>query len=247
MSHPTPRQEKRQQLRRKLQELLRQSADGARLPPERELAERLGVARETLRRALDELQSDGLLERRQGAGTFVAGHSWLKPLLLRSFSEDMRERGLTPSSELLSCRTLRADAKVALKLKRVPGSPVIELRRLRLASGEPMALEVACLPLDRLPGFDPTALVGESLYDQLASRWQIAVRNAAQEIQATVLDEDEAARLDVAPYSPALLVERQVFCAAGEVIEYGKSLYRADRYRFEVNVGRAPSGDEAEK
>lgn len=231
---------KRQQLRRSLQALLQQAGEGTRLPPERELAERLGVARETLRRALQELQGEGLLERRQGAGTFVSGQSWLKPLLLRSFSEDMRERGLVPSSEILSLRQLRADAKVALKLKRVPGSPVIELRRLRLASGEPMALEVAWLPQDRLPGLDPQVLVGESLYDLLMQRFGIQLRNAAQEITATVLDEEEAAHLDVAPYSPALLVERQVFGSDGDVIEHGKSLYRADRYRFEVNVGRAP-------
>jgi GntR family transcriptional regulator len=233
---------KRQQLRRSLQALLQQGGDGARLPPERELAEHLGVARETLRRALQELQDEGLLERRQGAGTFVSGQSWLKPLLLRSFSEDMRERGLVPSSEVLSVRTLKAEAKVALKLKRVPGSPAIEVKRLRLASGEPMALEVAYLPQDRLPGFDPLVLAGASLYELLAQHFGVQLRNAAQEITATVLSEEEAAQLDVAPYSPALLVERQVFGSDGDVIEFGKSLYRADRYRFEVNVGRAPAG-----
>lgn len=237
------RHSKRGELRRQLQELLLQTREGARLPPERQLAERLGVARETLRRALQQLQDEGLLDRRQGAGTFVAGHSWLKPLLLRSFSEDMRERGLVPSSRMLSVRTLRADAKVALKLKRAPGSSVIELRRLRLASGEPMAIEVAYLPEDLLPGFDAARLEHESLYELLAQRFGLQLRNAAQEIQATVLDEAEAVQLDVAPFSPALLVERQVFATNGEVVEHSKSLYRADRYRFEVNVGRAPGAE----
>lgn len=237
------RQQRRRQLRQSLQELLRQASDGSRLPPERQLAEALGVARETLRRALRELQAEGLLERRQGAGTFVAGHSWLKPLVLRSFSEDMRERGLTPSSEMLSCRTLRADAKIAARLKLAPGSAYVELRRLRLANGEPMALEVACLGEERLPGFDASVLVGSSLYELLAQRWGIQVRNAAQEILATVLDEEEAALLNAAPFSPALLVERQVFDEDGEVVEYGKSLYRADRYRFEVNVARAGAAE----
>jgi GntR family transcriptional regulator len=59
-----------------------------------------------------------------------------------------------------------------------------------------------------------------------------------------VLAEDEAALLDVAPFSPALMVERQVFATDGDVVEYGKSIYRADRYRFEVNVGRSPASEE---
>ena len=241
---PLDRAQKRAQLKSGLLAILQQSGDGMRLPSERVLAERLGVARETLRRALQELQVDGLLQRRQGAGTFVAGQSWVKPLLLRSFTEDMRERGLVASSTLLSSRTLRADAKVATKLKAVPGSLVFELRRLRLANGEPMALEQAYLCAERLPGFDPARLATQSLYELLARDYGIQVRNAAQEIQATVVTEDEAGLLDVAPFSPALLVERQVFCTEGEPVEFGKSLYRADRYRFEVNVGRAASADE---
>jgi GntR family transcriptional regulator len=245
MSLLTPdRAARRQHLRHSLQAILQQLGDGGRLPPERDLALRLGVARETLRRALDELQADGLLQRRQGAGTFVAAQGWVKPLLLRSFSEDMRERGLVPSSRLLSARVIRADVKVAQKLKTAPGSAVHDIRRLRLASGEPMALEEAWLREERLPGFDAERLATQSLYELLWREHGVRVRNAAQEIHATVLTEGEAQLLDVAPFSPALMVERQVFDAEGDVVEYTKSLYRADRYRFEVNVARpVPAGE----
>jgi GntR family transcriptional regulator len=116
---------------------------------------------------------------------------------------------------------------------------------LRLASGEPMALEQAYLSQDRLLGFDPSVLATESLYELLAREHNIQVRNAAQEIAATVLTEEEAQWLNVAPFSPALMVERQVFSTQNEVVEYGKSIYRADRYRFEVNVGRALGADTA--
>ncbi len=243
---PVDRAQKREQLQRSLQALLQQAGEGMRLPPERELAAQLGVARETLRRALRALQSEGQLQRRQGAGTFVSGQGWVKPLLLRSFSEDMRLRGLVPSSEILSAGTVRADVKVAQMLKLAPGSPVLEVRRLRLASSEPMALELACLPLERIPGFDAACLATESLYEVLERDHGIQIRNAAQEIGATVVTEDEARQLNVAPFSPALLVERQVVTREGVVIEFGKSLYRADRYRFEVNVGRPTAPEDGE-
>lgn len=198
------------------------------------------MARGTLRRALQALQDDGLLQRRQGSGTFVAGPQWVKPFVLRSFSEDMAERGLVPSSHLLGARQLAAGAKLAQRLKVSPGTNVHELRRLRLADQQPMALETAYLVYDRLPGFDPLLLGDGSIYALLEQQYGIVLRSAAQQIAATVLSEDEALLLKVPAFSAALLVERQVMSATGEVVEYGKSLYRADRYRFEVDVARGP-------
>lgn len=220
-------------------QLVEQTSAGSRLPPERELARRLGVARETLRGAMRALEEEGLLQRRQGSGTFVVGQAWVKPFLLRSFSEDMRERGLHPSSRILSTRLVPADAKLAHKLRLSPGAPLHEVRRLRLADRMPMALETTYLPAPRLPGFDPQALAEQSLYGLLARDYGIHMRQASQQIQATVVTQEEARLLDVPPFSPALLVERAVQSSGGEPIEFGKSLYRADRYRFEVDVLRA--------
>lgn len=234
----TDRQQRRDQLRRNLLALIQQSGDGVQLPSERELAERFSVARETLRRMLQTLEDEGLLTRRHGAGTFASGQSWLKPFQLRSFSEDMRDRGLTPSSRVLGATTLAATAKLAHKLRVSPGAPLIEVRRLRLADGVPMALETAVLPAELVPGFDPQRLAQVSLYETLERDFGIVMRAAAQQIQATVLSEDEAKLLGVPAFSPALVVERQVQAADGRVIEYAKSLYRGDRYRFEVNVLR---------
>lgn len=232
------RAQKRESLKQNLLALIQQNADGGRLPPERELSERFEVARETLRRCLRELEMEGLLERKQGAGTFIAGQPVVKQPQLMSFSEDMRARGLTPSSELLSTRTLAAGAKLALKLKLVPGSPLLEIRRLRMANDEPMALETVYLAQARLPGFDPAALATGSLYELLEKRYDVQVRSASQQLQATVLNEEEAEMLEVPAFSPSLLVERITLSTKGEVVEYGKSLYRADRYRFELNVVR---------
>jgi GntR family transcriptional regulator len=237
---PSDRALKRQQLKEQLLTLVQQHS-GGRLPPERELSERFNVARETLRRCLRELEQDGLLERKQGAGTFVSGQPVVKQLQLMSFSEDMRERGLVPSSEILAVTELGANAKLAQKLKLVPGSPLIELRRLRLANDEPMALETVYLVKARVPELDVEGLKTGSLYELLQAAG-IVIRSAVQQVQATVLSEDEADLLEVPPFSPSLLVERLVLSSAGEIVEFARTLYRADRYRFEVNVMRAPQG-----
>lgn len=238
---PSDRALRRQQLKQHLQDLIQQNA-GGRLPPERELSERFSVARETLRRCLRELEQDGLLERRQGAGTFVSGQPVVKQLQLMSFSEEMRERGLTPSSEVLSIRQFGANAKLSAKLKLTPGSPLVELRRLRLADDEPMALETVFLVRERLPEFDPELLRQGSLYELLMQKFGLQIRSAQQQVQATVLTEEEAEQLEVPAFSPSLLVERLVMTTSGDIIEFARSLYRADRYRFEVNVMRPPSG-----
>ncbi|MBH9552618.1 GntR family transcriptional regulator [Inhella gelatinilytica] len=229
---------KRQQLKDQLLNLVQQHT-GGRLPPERELSERFSVARETLRRCLRELEQAGLLERKQGAGTFVSGQPVIKQLQLMSFSEDMRERGLTPSSEVLSILELGANAKLAQKLKLTPGAALIEIRRLRCANDEPMALETVYLVKSRVPLIDAQQLKNGSLYE-LLQQAGITIRSAVQQVQATVLSEDEADLLEVPPFSPALLVERLVLSQTGEMVEFACTLYRADRYRFEVSVLRAP-------
>jgi GntR family transcriptional regulator len=235
------RTQRRKQLKQSLLALIEQNGEGGRLPPERELSERFEVARETLRRSLRELEHEGLLERKQGAGTFVSGQPVLKQPQLKSFSEEMRERGLLPSSELLSAQWVAAGAKLAQRLKLVPGSSLLELKRLRLANDEPMALETVYLPQSLLPGLQPESLGEGSLYELLAQRFGIQIRSASQQIQATVLSEEEADVLDVPPFSPALLIERLSLSHIGEIVEYAKSLYRADRYRFEIHVMRSPT------
>jgi GntR family transcriptional regulator len=232
------RGQKRAQLRTRLLELVQQNENGGRLPTERALSERFDMARETVRRCLKDLENEGLLERKQGIGTFVAARPVVKEARLMSFSEEMRQRGLTPSSKLLSASTILAGAKLAQRLKLSPGSVILEMRRLRLANDEPIALETSYLAQSRLPNFDPSALANGSLYALLEKQYGLDIRYASQQIQATVLNEQEAQLLRVPPFSPALVVKRTTVLNTGELIEYAKSLYRADRYRLELNVAR---------
>jgi GntR family transcriptional regulator len=238
MGQSMDREKKRAQLRAGLLELIRQNENGGRLPTERELSGRFDVARDTLRRCLQSLENEGLLERKQGIGTFVVARPVVKEAKLMSFSEEMRQRGLTPSSKLLSTSIILAGAKLAQRLKLIPGSAVLEVRRLRLANDEPIALETSYLAQSRVPNFDASALANGSLYALLGKEYGLNICYASQQIQATVLNEQEAEWLRVPPFSPALVVKRTTVLNTGEFIEYAKSLYRADRYRLELNVTR---------
>ncbi|MFT7723929.1 MAG: GntR family transcriptional regulator [Roseateles sp.] len=200
------------------------------LPPERELAARLGVSRITVRKALDALATDGLLISRRGAGNFVAPAPHVEKQFgkLSSFSEDMRARGLVPSSEWLRRSEGVVSADEALKLGLSPGSTVYRFHRLRRADGRPMAIETATVVGSALPALDA---VGDSLYQALEALGRRPVR-ALQRLTATLLDEEQARLLAVAPGSAGLLVERVGFGRDGRAIERTVSVYRADSFDF---------------
>lgn len=208
------------------------------LPSERELVTRFGVSRSTVRQAIGRLQEEGLVYRAQGAGTFVADPATIsKSLALTSFSEDMRSRRLSPDSRLLDLTVVPAGVAVARDLSLSPGARVAHVRRLRLADGLPMCIEEVWLPTERVGELDAGLLSG-SLYDVLAARG-IRPDHADQVISATVVDADQAALLAVAPYSPALRVDRTTYDDAGVAVERAESIYRADRYDFRITVTRA--------
>ncbi|GAA3753056.1 GntR family transcriptional regulator [Micromonospora maritima] len=207
------------------------------LPSERELVARFGVSRATVRQAVGRLEEEGLVYRAQGAGTFVADPATIsKSLALTSFSEDMRSRRLTPDSRLLDLTLVPAGVAVARELSLSPGAEVAHIRRLRLADGLPMCVEEVWLPTERVGDLD-AGLVSGSLYEVLAERG-VRPHHADQVISATVVDADQAALLGVAPYSPALRVDRTTYDGAGVAVERAESIYRADRYDFRITVTR---------
>lgn len=231
-----PTSPKHEQLRGHLLEFIASLELGARLPAERELSVRFGISRDTLRRTLDDLEEDGYIERRRGAGTFVSKARITKRFHLVSFTEDMRERGLAPSSRVLSSRKMPAGPAAGAKLKISPAEEVLSIRRLRLADDEPMAIEDLVVPVDLVPGLSAEELENESFYTVLATRYGYVATQGSQTIESTVLDPEQAELLNVAEFSPALLVMRTTATPEGRPLEYATSLYRGDRYRFEVDL-----------
>ncbi|MEO1987034.1 MAG: GntR family transcriptional regulator [Martelella sp.] len=204
-------------------------AHGEALPPERDLARIVGVSRVTVRRAIAELTSEGFLQRRHGAGTFVLRPPARieQPLKrLTSFTEDMQARGLTPRSHWLERGLFSANAEEAEGLKLTENAAVARLSRIRLGDDLPMAIEHSTLPADILERPD---LVETSLYGALAERGVTMVR-AEERITACNLTAEQAALLTVSPGAPALAIRRTGFEAGGRPVELTRTYYRSDIY-----------------
>ena len=221
-------------LYRRLEEALRRAIETSAirpqdaLPPERELATDFKVSRITVRKALDGLVADGLLTRRQGAGTFVSGRVEKQFAKLTSFSEDMAARGRTPRSEWLLRATGSVTPEESLTLGLSPGAPVYRFHRIRFADDSPMALEYSTIPGFGLASADA---VQDSLYVALKAAGNRPSR-ALQRLRAVSLKGDRAKLLGVEPGAPALYIERRAFLDDGRVIEATQSWYRGDAYDF---------------
>lgn len=212
-------------------------APGDVLAPERTLAERHGVSRMTLRRAVEGLVARGLVERRHGTGTFVSAPRIAQPLTATSFTEDMRRRGLVPSSRVVAADSLAADAVLAERLGVAVADPVLRVTRLRLADGEPMAIETLHVAEALVPGLGGSDLDGAvSYYEILATRFGHRVARGTQAVEPVIVAPEEAAHLGVAAGAPALQFERVSRDQAGVVVEYVRSVYRGDRYRIQVDL-----------
>ncbi|GAB2456082.1 GntR family transcriptional regulator [Jatrophihabitans fulvus] len=189
----------------------------------------------TVRRALDELEARRVVERRHGAGTFVRRPSAAQPLMATSFHEDMRRRGYAPASRLVEVTTTTA-ARLADQLEIAPDGPVLVVRRLRLADGDPIALETLHVPLERTPGLTGDDLAEGSYYALLRERFGRRVAKGRQTVAPVVVAADDAALLGVDAGTPAFRFVRISRDHRGDVVEHVDAVYRADRYLIEVDI-----------
>lgn len=199
------------------------------LPGERELSDILGVSRTTLRRVLAGLAEEGLLTQRHGVGTFIArGTARVEPSpgRLIGFTEDMRRRGANASSRELGRGIFLPSPEEAMMLACSPGDSVLRLSRVRYADEVPIVVEHAAVPVCLFA--DPEA-IGPSLYAALERHGVRPVR-ALQRVQAAIISDVDAARLNVPAHSPALQVRRTSYMADGRCCEFTRATYRSDRY-----------------
>ncbi|MBL8232445.1 MAG: GntR family transcriptional regulator [Bryobacterales bacterium] len=235
MSHAAPSPVYRQ-LHGKLRELAASEfADGDRFLTERQVSERFGVSRPTANKALFALVSEGLLEFRTGAGTFVRK----RPLdynlrALVSFNEEAHAAGREPSTEVLGLDKLAAGAapgNIASLLRAAPGDLVWYVTRLRLADGVPMILEkryVVARFCTSLTWKD----VGGSLYRVWQQKFGLELSGAHQAIRAVSIHGSEAELLKVPQGAAGFLILSVGFLADGAPLWYEHTLYRGDMYEF---------------
>jgi len=210
---------------------------GAALPSERGLAEGLGLSRMTVRRAFEELVAAGVVEQRQGSGTFVKPRPMEQVIdRVLGFTDEARRLGFQPGSTLLSVDLAPADEQVAQALGHEVGTQVLRLTRLRTATDEPLALqdaylraELAGLSLERL------AETG-SLYKTLEAQFGIKPARARQTIAARLPTEHECRVLGIARSIPVLALERTTHGDDGRPFEYVRSAYRGDIYRMALDL-----------
>jgi GntR family transcriptional regulator len=202
-------------------------APGDRLPAERALAQRYGVSRMTLRQALGALERRGRLVRNKGryGGTFVA-EPVLELVGTSALSDQLRGLGLEAGAQVLAAAERRSAPDEALL-----GDRVYAIERVRLANGEPVALERGAYAVDAYPGLLDGPLDG-SLYEQIRTRYDDVPARAHERLEPALADAQEATALGVEPGAPVLRVERTAYGASGRAVERSHDVFRGDRTRI---------------
>jgi DNA-binding GntR family transcriptional regulator len=207
---------------------------GSRLENEVELAERLGVSRPTMRRAIAYLVERGMLVRKRGVGTQIVHPKVRRPVELTSLYDDLVKSGQTPRTEVRLLEVRRAPDHVAEALGVPAGLDVTWIERLRHAGGEPLAIMHNAVPLDLLP-LCAEDLVRCGLYELLRAAGHVP-RMASQTVGAKSATAAEARLLGDSRGAPMLTMERTAWDASGRAVEYGAHVYRASRYSFELTL-----------
>lgn len=208
---------------------------GEALPSERDLCDIMGASRVTVRKATELLIEEGLLSRRQGSGTYVTPRIQARGSYLSSFSEDAEARGEVTDTIWMMKVVAVASEEEAKLLELTAGSKVARLSRVRMAGGEPLAIENAVVPADMLPDIGK---LGNSLYQALNECGNRPV-TGQQKVRAALAGPAEASLLSIPERTELLRIERLTRRADGRPVELTRSAYRGERYEF-VSELRGP-------
>ncbi|MDX6329896.1 MAG: GntR family transcriptional regulator, N-acetylglucosamine utilization regulator [Streptomycetaceae bacterium] len=212
---------------------------GARLPPERELCQLLGISRVTLRKALSALVDEGVLRATHGRGWYVTTPErgdW--PNTLESFSETARRMGLVPSSRVLRLELGTATYDEAEAFQIAPGTPLYRVDRVRMLDEVPIAVDESLVPADIAAGFDGIDFTNRSLYDVITSLG-FQLTQAEATIEARSADAALAGHLAIAAGTPVLEM-RQIVCDRTQRPLLSSTIrYAGDRYRLRTSFTRS--------
>ncbi|GGK03771.1 GntR family transcriptional regulator [Lentibacillus kapialis] len=206
------------------------------LPSERELCDIFGLSRITVRQTLQELEREGYIYKLHGKGTFVSPKSYNQDLVkLYSFTEEMKEMGKTPTTQVLSFREIALDDRLANKMGLEPLDEAFQIVRLRLADDEPLMYETSYVPKKIFPRLTEKDLKERPMYDVFLQDYQIGVTKAIERFSATIIRHEEAKHLKLSADHPAMLVKRFAYCNE-RLIEYTISVMRGDKFDYTVEL-----------
>ncbi|WP_226035936.1 GntR family transcriptional regulator [Aquibacillus saliphilus] len=206
------------------------------LPSERELCDIYNLSRITVRQALQELEQEGYIYKLHGKGTFVAPKSINQNLVkLYSFTEEMKEMGKTPTTQVLSFKEIAIDERVAQKMDLVPLDEVFKVVRLRLADDEPLMYETSYLPKKFFPRLTKKDLEERPMYDIFHDDYKVVVTKAIERFSATNIREVESEYLGMITNSPSMLIKRFAY-RKNQLIEYTISVARGDKFDYTVEL-----------
>ncbi len=222
-------------------------ADGAlkvgdQLPTEDSLIARFEVSRITVRRAIQNLVSRGLVEIRRGKGTFVAAPKITQELTeLSGFVEDMRALGRRPTARVIGKEIVTADTTVARHLALTKGEHVVRIRRVRLADGVPVSFDETYLPVEIGKRIMTNNLKVEPIFTLLERKYDVPLVEAEYKLEAVAAEAEVAAALRVKQGSPIFRIERTSYSTGNRPVDYERLYYRGDLIRFVTRLARKVS------
>lgn len=215
---------------------------GDQLPTEDCLIARFEVSRITVRRAIQNLVSRGLVEIKRGRGTFVAAPKITQELTeLTGFVEDMQTLGRKPTAHLVGKKIVAVDETVAHELALTRGERAVRIHRVRLADGVPISFDETYLPLEIGKKILANNLRTEPIFSLLERKYNIPLVEAEYKLEAVAATADVSAALRVPKGSPIFLIERTSYSTGGRPVDYERLYYRGDLIRFVTRLARKPS------
>ena len=211
------------------------------LPSQRTLAEKYDMSHMTVRRAINELISEGVIYALQGKGIYVAHQKIAYDYgSLQGLDNQLARLGMKPDTKVLEAKVMKASTMIAQTLQIEPSMPVIFLRRLRYADGNPFSLNAVFLPAYQVPGILEKESLQHSLYQILREEYGLTLAGSTNNVSAEIADEEVMQLLEI-EYPTAVIVREQItYLETGEIIEYSRSHTRGDIYSVRYEEGKVP-------
>ncbi|MTH55490.1 phosphonate metabolism transcriptional regulator PhnF [Bacillus mangrovi] len=215
---------------------------GEAIPSERQFCEQFSISRMTVRQAITNLVNEGILERRRGRGTYVSVPKLNLELTgITSFTEQMAQQGKRPETKVISFERNSASKQAAKELGLDSEEPIYKVKRIRYADGEAIAYEILYMPVKIFPDMVLKHAEG-SIYDYIEAQCGLPIQYGKQELEAAEAGKKAAEALQLEEGAAVLKIQRTSFTSEHQAVEYTKTIYRADRYKYVMELERKHGG-----